>query len=72
MEVGHVRTYEELARDNERLQNIVRHLIPDKLPGMYFICGESAPHDRNGLPERIMVCPAYGSDVVQIYERMKY
>ena len=71
MEVGHVRTYEELARDNERLQNIVRHLIPDKLPGMYFICGEAGNHDRNGLPERLIVCPAYGSDVTEVYEIVK-
>jgi hypothetical protein len=65
------RTYEELQKSNERLTEILRHLIPDRLPGVFFICGHVGPYDRNGLPERVMLCPSYGSDVVEIYERMK-
>ena len=68
---GNLRTYEELLQSNERLTNILRHLLPDRLSGVYFICGEAGSHDRNGLPDRILVCPAYGSDDMEVYEKMK-
>lgn len=67
----HVRTYEELERDNDRLTNIMRHLMPQNLPGVYFITGEAGNQDENGLPERIIVCAAFGSDITAVYERME-
>jgi hypothetical protein len=68
----HVRSYEELKSDNERLTNILRHILAESMPGVYFICGEVGDHDELGLPDHILVCPAYGSDVVQIYEKKKW
>jgi hypothetical protein len=41
----------------------------DKLGDIYFICGEGGEKDRNNLPERIHICPAFGCDWFQMYER---
>lgn len=35
----------------------------------YFICGEIGKKDSNNLPDRIMVCPAYGLDWFVVYEK---
>lgn len=54
----------------ERQTRILRALLPE-YSGHYFICGEGGDKDANGLPDRIMVCAAYGSDAHSIYERVK-
>ena len=41
----------------------------DKVGNVYFICGEGGEKDKIGLPERIYICPAYGVDWFQIYEK---
>lgn len=41
----------------------------DKAGNVYFICGEGGEKDQNNLPERIHICPAYGVDWFQVYER---
>lgn len=65
-----------MAEEIARLKSLVdvagvifRHnLTPDK--GFnYFISGEGGTKDTNGLPERLLLCPAYGCDWVQVYER---
>lgn len=65
-----------MAEEIARLQKLVevagvifRHnLTPDK--GFnYFISGEGGSKDDNGLPESLLVCPAYGCDWVQVYKR---
>lgn len=60
----------------ERLQDIVsrmakiyKHLNPENHPGVYFIHGSLGTHDDNGMPEKLMVVPAYGCDFSYIYER---
>lgn len=35
----------------------------------WFICGAGGKRDRNGLPERVHVCPAHGVEWSEIYER---
>jgi hypothetical protein len=30
------------------------------MSGYYFICGSGGAEDKNGLPERLSVCPAMG------------
>lgn len=66
---------QELEQEVERLKNVIqtydkifRHnLTPDK--GFnYFICGELGPKDSSGLPNKILVSPAYGSDWFQVYQ----
>ena len=46
----------------EVLKKIFLHSSPDKFEGVYFICGETGDKDELGLPESIIVCPAYGVD----------
>jgi hypothetical protein len=48
---------------------MVRHLSAEKLDGVFFICGEAGTKDAMGLPEKIMVCPAYGLDGFAIYTK---
>ena len=52
----------------EKLKKIWLHGVPEK-SGHYFICGEVGDRDALGLPEKIMVCPAYGSDGFAIYTK---
>jgi hypothetical protein len=46
----------------EVLKKIFIHANPEH-SGAYFICGESGDKDTHGLPEGILVCPAYGVDI---------
>ena len=48
---------------------IVKSVFPDKFPDTYFICGELGVKDVNKMPEKLMICPAYGCDFSYIYER---
>ena len=63
-----MKTVEELMEENQRLKKILSHLLPER-SGVYFICGESGEHE-TGMPENIMVCPIYGSEVVQLYKKV--
>lgn len=51
------------------LGKTVRHLMADRLGDVYFICGQGGSVDNNGLPESLCICPAYGVDWFQVYER---
>jgi hypothetical protein len=62
-------TYEGELAQLRRVHKMVRHLSADKLNGVYFICGEGGEKDDMGLPEKIMVCPAYGLDGFAIYSK---
>ncbi len=53
----------------EKQQKIIRRIYVDHFPDTYFVCGESGSKDQNGLPEYIEVCPAYGVDWTQLYQR---
>ena len=48
---------------------ILRRLTPENFPDTYFICGEAGTKDMNGLPEKILVVPAYGVDWNMTYQR---
>lgn len=48
---------------------ILRRLAPDKFPNTYFIHGEAGSKDNNGMPEKILVVPAYGVDFSYVYQR---
>ena len=53
-----------------RLETIIKHeVLAEKLGYIYFICGYNGKVDENGLPDRIHVCPSYGVDWFQIYEK---
>lgn len=73
--IGMVKDLEErlkaanlLVDQAERIKTIVRHIFAEKT-GVYFICGESGDKDRDGLPDRILVCPEAGADVIAIYTK---
>ena len=59
---------EKLEAENEKLKNILRKAFPEK-SGHFFICGEAGEKDSMGLPEKIMVCPAYGLDGFASYKK---
>ena len=48
---------------------VIRRIYAEHLPDTWFVCGELGEKDRNNLPKYIEVCPAYGVDWSQIYER---
>lgn len=69
-----VEAYEGELRELRKLKSLIKHEIlahalADKIGNIYFICGEGGEKDNNNLPERIHICPAYGVDWFQIYER---
>jgi hypothetical protein len=59
----------QLRESNEKFLKIFRHANAEKLEGVYFICGEGGEKDAMGLPEKILVCPAYGLDGMAIYTK---
>lgn len=67
---SYVGELEELRKRVELYQRVVKHtVLSDKLGDVYFICGEAGEKDTNNLPEKILICPAYGVDWFQVYER---
>jgi hypothetical protein len=48
---------------------IIKSTYADKFPNTYFIHGGIGEKDDNGLPEKLLIVPAYGVDWFQIYER---
>lgn len=64
--------YNEAADRLERMSKFLRHnVFPEKLYGVFFICGEAGEKDSNGIPEEVHICPAYGSNVVYRFIRGK-
>lgn len=62
--------YEGELEQLRKIKAIIRHtVLAEKLGDIYFICGEGGEKDYNSLPERIHICPGYGADWFQIYER---
>ncbi len=61
--------YEGELEKLRRVHTMVRHLSAEKLEGVFFICGEAGEKDAMGLPEKILVCPAYGLDGFAIYTK---
>jgi hypothetical protein len=65
-----VEAYEGELTKLRKLYEMVKHIdLAEKLGDIYFICGESGEKDKNNLPKQIHVCPAYGVDWFQVYER---
>lgn len=52
----------------ERIRNTIKHANPEHT-GAYFVCGGSPVDPKLGVPDRVEICPAMGSDVVYVYER---
>ena len=52
----------------ESSMRIIKSIFPDKFADNYFICGELGAKDNNNMPDKLMVCPAYGTDFFYVYE----
>ena len=64
-----VEAYEGELRKLRQAYEVIRHLdLAEKLGNIYFICGEAGAKDVNNMPEKIMVCPAYGVDFFYEYQ----
>lgn len=62
--------YEGELENLRRLEKIIKHnVLVEQLGTVYFICGESGKKDQMGLPEKILVCPAYGLDGMAVYTK---
>lgn len=59
----------EAADEIERLRKWIESQHYDRL-SVPFICGVGGKIQDDHLPERIMVCPAYGSDIVVMFKRV--
>ncbi len=65
-----VEAYEGELRNLRKVYEMIKHIdLAEKLGSIYFICGYNGEIDQNGLPEKLHICPAYGVDWFQIYER---
>lgn len=65
-----------LVSENERLRkkcdiqaSILRRLTPETHPDTLFIHSLLGEKDQNGMPEKLLVVPAYGVDFSYVYER---
>lgn len=62
--------YEGELKFLRKVKSLIKHtVVAEKVGNIYFICGETGEKDSNGLPENILVCPAYGVDWFQVYTR---
>ncbi len=65
-----IEAYEGELRELRKIKSLIKHnLLAEQMEGIYFICGEGGEKDKNNLPKQIHVCPAYGVDWFQVYER---
>lgn len=60
---------EKYKKGYESSMRIIKSIFPDKFPDSYFICGELGAKNNNNMPDKLMVCPAYGTDFFYVYER---
>lgn len=62
--------YEGELFELRKIKKLIQHThIAEKFGNQYFICGEGGQKDSNNLPDRIFICPAYGVDWFQVYEK---
>ena len=59
---------ERLIKKCDMQAMILRRLTPENHPDTLFIHGTLGDKDQNGMPEKLMVVPAYGVDFSYIYE----
>ena len=60
---------ERLKKKCDMQAMILRRLNPDAYPNTFFIHGTLGEQDKNGMPEKLLVVPAYGVDFSYVYVR---
>jgi len=59
---------EHLRKENARLVEELKRLYGVDRP---FICGTAGNKGEDGMPEYVLVCPAYGADGMAMYKKFK-
>jgi hypothetical protein len=64
-----IKEIERLRKKCDLQTMMLRRLDAEKFPGTYFIHSGLGETDQNGMPERLLVVPAFGVDFSYIYQR---
>ena len=64
-----VEAFEGELKALRKIYKSYKHIMAEHIPDTYFISGEHGAKDINGLPDSIQICPAYGCDWFQVYEK---
>ena len=59
---------ERLAKKADTQAQMLRRLDAERFPGTYFIHSGLGETDTNGMPEKLLVVPAYGVDFSYVYQ----
>lgn len=62
----------EIDRLKEKCDNqamVIRRSYPENFPDTWFVANGIGQKDANNLPQYIWVCPAFGVDWLQVYEK---
>lgn len=65
-----IKHIETLQEENAFMKKVLKHIFPEKSGG-YYLCDESGNKDELGLPEQIMICPAYGKQELVKYKKVE-
>jgi hypothetical protein len=59
---------ERLTKKADLQADMLRRLDAERFPGTYFIHSDMGETDHNGMPEKLLVVPAYGVDFSYVYQ----
>lgn len=57
-----------LTRKADLQADMLRRLDAERFPGTYFVHSGMGETDHNGMPEKLLVVPAYGVDFSYVYQ----
>jgi hypothetical protein len=60
---------ERLQEEHAFMKKILKHIFPENTEAFY-LCGEEGDKDDLGLPEFVMICPAFGKQELKKYKRV--
>ena len=61
---------ELLQEENAFMKRVLKHVFPEKSEA-YYLCGEHGEKNELGLPEEVVICPAYGKLELVKYKRQE-
>lgn len=62
---------DKLQEENAFMKKVLKHVFPEKSEA-YYLCGEQGDKDEFGLPEYVIICPAFGKQELMRYQRVEY
>jgi hypothetical protein len=65
-----IKHIELLQEENAFMKKVLKHVFPEKTDA-YYLCGEHGDKNELGLPEEVMICPAYGKQELVKYKRQE-